>query len=202
MYLFKSIGYKLSIQEIEYLNDPGIATTILELLTYSDDFSKLEGLNQLWYKNTTTDAETDDTGFAGNYNKIVYGFKHELTLVRDSDANTVLRAAGVDPATILLHKLSWFVSRVVPSDEYKMKLYQTIQSKTKFNCGFHRRQCDSISVPHNNIDIAWRLSAKSEREKPRYSIVSFQTEKTNNQEENAAVFDHCRLKNIYNTLTA
>ena len=42
---------------------PGQATTMLGLLKYPDDFSKSTGLNQLWYKDTTTDANLDNNGF-------------------------------------------------------------------------------------------------------------------------------------------
>ena len=50
MHLFKRIRYDLSGQEIESLVHPGQATTMLGLLKYADDFSKSEGLNQLWYR--------------------------------------------------------------------------------------------------------------------------------------------------------
>ena len=48
MYLFKNIKYQLSGQDIESLLNPGQATTMLGLLKYPDDFSKSQGLNQLW----------------------------------------------------------------------------------------------------------------------------------------------------------
>ena len=56
MHLFKRIRYDLSGQEIETLVHPGQATTMLGLVKYPDDFSKSKGLNQLWYKDTTTVA--------------------------------------------------------------------------------------------------------------------------------------------------
>ena len=64
MYLFSNISYRLSNQEIESVHHPGQATTMLGLLKYSDDFSKAQGLNQLWKKDTTTTAVVaDNTGF-------------------------------------------------------------------------------------------------------------------------------------------
>ena len=231
MYLFRTISYRLSGQQIEHINDPGIATTMLGMLTYPDDFSKSQGLNQLWYKDSSTAAHADNTGFAArhgyiitkpankgsfsftiplkhifgfadDYGKIVYGFKHELSLVRDSDANAVLRAVAVnDVAKIVLSKISWFVPHVNPSDQEKMSLYKTIQSKGQIDCGFRMRQCDSISVPQTS-QFTWRLGSKSGLERPRYIIVAFQTGKSNDQTQNAAVFDHCRLRNIYVTLNA
>ena len=99
-------------QFIESLSYSGQATTILGLLKYPDDFSKAQGLNQLWYKDTaTTAAKAGNNGFAARhpyliqsptvkgtfscriplkhifgfreyYDRIVYGLKHRLTLVR------------------------------------------------------------------------------------------------------------------------
>ena len=63
MHLFKRIRYDLSGQEIENMEHPGHATTMLGLLKYPDDFSKSKGLNQLWYKDTTDDAEEANTGW-------------------------------------------------------------------------------------------------------------------------------------------
>ena len=63
MYLFKRIRYDLSGQEIETLVHPGQATTMLGLLKYPDEFSKSKGLNQLWYKDTTVNAEEGNAGW-------------------------------------------------------------------------------------------------------------------------------------------
>ena len=63
MHLFKRIRYDLSGQEIENLVHPGQATTMLGLLKYPDDFSKSKGLNQLWYKDTTLNAEEANYGW-------------------------------------------------------------------------------------------------------------------------------------------
>ena len=63
MHLFKRIRYDLSGQVIENIEHPGQATTMLGLLKYPDDFSKSKGLNQLWYKDTTNDAEEANIGW-------------------------------------------------------------------------------------------------------------------------------------------
>ena len=63
MHLFKAIRYELSGQEIEKINFPGQTTTMLGLLKYPDDFSKSKGLNQLWYKDTATQANNQNVGW-------------------------------------------------------------------------------------------------------------------------------------------
>ena len=72
MHLFIRIEYHLSNQLIELLHYTGQATTMLGLLKYPDDFSKAEGLNQLWYKDTaTTAAIADNNGFAARYEYLI-----------------------------------------------------------------------------------------------------------------------------------
>ena len=64
MYLFSNISYRLSNQEIESVHHPGQATTMLGLLKYSHDFSKAQGINQLWQKDTAgTEVIADNEGF-------------------------------------------------------------------------------------------------------------------------------------------
>ena len=110
---------------------------MLGLLKYPDDFSKAQGLNQLWYKDATiTAAKTDNNrfaarhayifqsltvkgtfsfriplkyifGFCENYDKIVYGLKHNLTLVRKTDDDAIFRAAAAGAGNVSLDKISW-----------------------------------------------------------------------------------------------
>ena len=56
MYLFSDVRYHLSSHEIEVLQNPGHATTMLGLLKYPDDFAKSQGLNQLWAPDTADGA--------------------------------------------------------------------------------------------------------------------------------------------------
>ena len=126
---------------IESLNYPGQATTMLDLLKYSDDFSNAQGLNQLWYKDTATTAAKADNnrfaarnayliqsptvkgtfsfripmkhifGFCEDYDKIVYGLIHTLTLVRKTDDDAVFRLAAAGAEKVSLDKISWFMLR-------------------------------------------------------------------------------------------
>ena len=67
MHLYSRIEYHLSNQLIESINYPGQATTMRGLLKYPDDFSKAQGLNQLWYKDAATAVKADNNGFAARY---------------------------------------------------------------------------------------------------------------------------------------
>ena len=238
MHLFKRIRYDLSGQEIENLVHPGQATTMLGLLKYPDDFSKSKGLNQLWYKDTNTNATIGNDGNAGfnvrrnyifssnpvgtfsfriplkhifgfceDYDKIVYGLKHNLTLTRNNNDDAIYRnnndtaGAAMGDGRVILTEISWFMPHVTPADQYKMELYKIIERKEKIPVGYRMLQCDSASVPQAR-SFSWRLSVKSSPEVPRFIIIGFQTDKINDQQRNPSVFDNVNITNIYAMLNS
>ena len=75
MYLFSDVRYHLASHEIEVLQNPGHATTILGMLKYPDDFNKSQGLNQLWVPDTPVAdnniANMDNLGFKKRENHII-----------------------------------------------------------------------------------------------------------------------------------
>ena len=235
MHLLKRIRYDLSGQEIETIINVGQTTTMLGLLKYPDNFSKSKGLNQLWYKDTTSTAVLADNvgfkirhdyiinnsrprgsfsfriplkhifGFCGDYNKVVYGLKHDITLTRNNDNEAIYRGANaaaggaLAAGKIVLSKISWFMPHVTPADENKMELYKIIERKEKIPVGYRMIQCDNASVPQAT-SFSWRLSVRSSPEIPRLIIVGFQTGKEGNQERNPSIFDNVNVNNIYVTL--
>ncbi|XP_065654869.1 uncharacterized protein LOC136081481 [Hydra vulgaris] len=138
MPLFNQISYQLSNQEVESVYYPGQATTMLGMLKYPNDFQLAQGLNQLWYKDGTTTAVIADNqgfalrqsyifqkpttkeifsfciplkhifGFCDDYNKVIYEFKHTLTLrkVRKGDTNAILVNAAEASGKRLIVKTS------------------------------------------------------------------------------------------------
>ena len=199
---------------------------MLGLLKYTDDFGRTKGLNQSWYIDSGPTPNNQKKGFwdrhkhifnnlnankgsfsfriplkhifgfCEDYDKVVYGFKHTLSLTRTHDHDAIFRANGVDPGKIVLSKIAWFMPHVMPADEDKMKLYKIIERKEKVSVGYRMIQCTSISVPQST-SFSWRLAVKSSPEVPRFIIISFQTDRNNNQERNNAQFDNLRIKNIY-----
>ena len=140
-------------------------------------------------------------GFADDYNKVLYGFKHTLTLVRKADNDAIIRAEGATAGKVNLTKLSLFMPHVTPSVAASNTLYKVIESKVDVPLSFRSRQCDTTAVPVSNT-FSWRLSARSSSERPRYVIVGFQTNKDGDQQKNPSVFNHCNLKNMYVTLNS
>ena len=234
MHLFKHIQYDLSGQVIESLQYPGQATTMLGLLKYLDDFSKSKGLNQLWYKDTTVNANNNNVGFSirrsyiivnadprgtfsfkiplkhifgfcEDYDKVVYGLKHTLTLTRNNDNEAIFKTDNLDGAgndavvdgKVILSKVSWFMPHVTPADKDKMELYKIIERKEKIPVGYRMIQCDNAPIPPTITSFSWRLSVKSSPEVPRFIIVGFQTNKKGNQKTNPSLFNTVNVSNMF-----
>jgi len=210
MHLFSNIKYQLSGQEIESLFHPGQATTMLGLLKFPDDIQKSVGLNQLWYKDSGTDASIAGNnqnngfkirhgyiiqkldpkgtfsfriplkhifGFCDDYEKVVYVFKHQLTLVRRGDNDAIFRSNAADAGNVVLTKLSWYMPHVTPNFQEKLALYKTIESNSSFPVSYRMVQCESIPLSQTRT-FTWQLSAKSTTEKPCWIIVAFQIDKS------------------------
>ena len=76
MYLFSDVRYHLASHEIEVLQNPGHASTMLGMLKYPDDFNKSQGLNQLWVPDVSIDdnnvaEKTNNKGFKKRFEYIV-----------------------------------------------------------------------------------------------------------------------------------
>ena len=145
-------------------------------------------------------------GFCEDYDKVVYGLKHTLTLTRNNDNDAihkrvVLNVAGNDTlpyGKIRLDKITWFMPHVMPADEDKMKLYKIIERKEKIPVGYRMIQCDSASVPAGPTNsFSWRLAVKSSPEIPRFIIIGFQQNGINFQTTNPSIFSNMNVSNMY-----
>ena len=151
-------------------------------------------------------------GFCEDYDKVVYGLKHTLTLTRNNDNDAIFKAVVLNLAgdadtlpfgRVNLDKIIWFMPHVTPADEDKMKLYKIIERKEKIPVGYRMIQCDSASVPPGDItSFSWRLAVKSSPEIPRFIIIGFQHNGINNQTTNPSIFSNVNVSNIYVTLNS
>ena len=141
-------------------------------------------------------------GFCEDYDKVVYGFKHELTLTRNDDNDAIYKDGGIDRGKITLSKISWFMPHVIPSDRDKMELYKIIERKEKLPVGYRMIQCDSATIPQNTTSFSWRLSVKSSPEVPRFIVVGCQVNRSGDQDQNPSLFNNVNVKNIYATLNS
>ena len=211
----------LAGQEVERVNDPGQATTLLGLASYSSDYHKGCGLAQGWYPDTVIAAAAGNTGFnirqrnliqkldpkgsfqcfipmrhifgfVDDYSKVTYGMQETLQLIRKDDNDALFRTTAADDGKVVLSKLAWYVPNVQPNDVRKVNLYKSIASNNVIPVSFRIRQCESITVPQTTSTV-WQLGISHASEKPCWVLVGLQTDKSDNQENNAAMFNDCNL---------
>ena len=119
MYLFSSFKLTLAGQEVEHVNSPEFASSLMGLANYSDEFNKGCGLSQCWYADNGLTAAATNTGFAvrqhflmqkpnpkgsfqfaipfmDDYTKVTYGMRDTQQMIRKDDNDALFRtnAAG------------------------------------------------------------------------------------------------------------
>ena len=218
MHLFSNIKYEIAGQEIESINNPGIAGVMMGLAKFPYSFALGTGMMQCWspetmdsvfmerafarrreYILTKSDPKgsfsfiielENQSGFVEDYDKVVYGMRHKLTLVRKADDDAILKLAGVDEGKVKLSKIAWLMPRVHASDAKKFQLYRMIESKSVIDVGFRMRQCNVAEIPKNATNFDWRLGVRSAPEKPRHILIAFQKDRSGGQEKNPSLFDN------------
>ena len=232
MYLFSDVRFHLASYEIEVLQNPGHATTMLGLLKYPDDFTKSQGLNQLWLPDMGDGSHNiaNNRGFELRQEYIIQNstpngtfsfkipLKHFLGFCEDykrilygmQQRLTLTRTSndnaifrdGAAVGVVDIKRIRWFMPHVIPSDAYRLQLDKIIEKKEKIPVGYRMLQCDNSPVPAASTNFTWRLGVKSSPDIPRFIIVGFQTDKNDLQQRNPAIFDHLSVLNIYVTLNA
>jgi hypothetical protein len=214
MFLFNRASYSLEGKIIEDIYDPGRASLMKGILSYSSNLSKqntfgwiLDNATSFAYK---TDAYTGLQqrilsfyiplnhifGFAENYKKVIYGHKHSLSLFRNSDTNSIhsLHIRNNNRLVkFIINGISWFIPEIIPNLQNQNKLLNMRSKNTIFNIPYMSRQLEERDVPISR-KFNWKLGTKYE--KIKYIIIGFQTGRNDNY-NNAARFDHCDLDTIF-----
>ena len=147
-------------------------------------------------------------GFCDDYDKVMYGVNHGLSLFRKGDGSAIHRTAnalgdvGADlNAKVKLEKVKWCMPHVKPSLEIYNGLTEKIGKGENVKIGFKSRKVDEKVV--DSANWSWRVAVTSGNETPRFLILGFQTGNkslqvgNNNQKTaNSSVFDNCNVDHI------
>ena len=214
IFLFDRATYSMDGMQVENVIDPGRASLMKGLLTYSSTMNKqntfgwiLETKDILTYKinkyiknrkgsTTFCIPLTHIFGFVECYNKIIYGRKHQLSLYRSPENKNSI--VSTDPtkftAKMVINKLQWVIPKIMPSLEMQNKLLNIFESNKLLQMPFISRQFESYNIPNGNREFTWKLGTKYD--KIKYIVIAFQTARDNNY-LNASKFDNCGLEEIY-----
>ncbi len=139
-------------------------------------------------------------GFA-EYKKVIYGLKHTLTLTRSSDTEALFRSDTPTNGKVHITDIVWNMPHVQPSPEYLSSMRSIIERKEPIPLYFRARTSEQTTLTQT-LKQTWRLSVTGGVEKPRWIIISFQTDRNSSQQQNPAAFDHLDLTNAYVTLNS
>jgi hypothetical protein len=106
-----------------------------------------------------------------------------------------MRLAAVADGKITLSKLALFMPHVRPALAEKVALMKQVEANTDLPIAYRGIRCESNNVPESTT-YNWRLAVSSGTVRPRYIIIAFQTDRSNDQTKNPAVFDHVDLEQI------
>ena len=147
-------------------------------------------------------------GFCDDYDKVMYGVNHGLSLFRKGDDTAIHRplndfgdSQSDRPAKVVLKKVKWCIPHVKPSLSIYNELTEKIGKGVNVKIGFKSRKVDEKIV--DSANWSWRVAVTSGNETPRFLILGFQTGNKNIQvgEENGkaanpSVFDNCKVDYI------
>jgi len=224
MHLFSNLKYEIGGQVIENINEPGIAGVMMGMAKFPYTFALGTGMMQCWCPETMDTTFGDRafqrrrefiltkskpkgsfsfilemenaSGFVEDYDKVVYGMRHKLTLVRKADDDALMRADACADGKVKLTKIAWLMPRVHASDAKKFDLYRKIESKSIIDVGFRMRQCNVAEIPENITNFDWRLGVRSAPEKPRHILIAFQIDRSGKQTQNPSLFDNVNVSQV------
>ena len=138
-------------------------------------------------------------GFCDDYDKVMYGVNHTLSLFRKGDGAAVHRGVnaivvGGANAKVQLNKVKWCMPHVKPSLEIYNGLTEKIGKGQNVKIGFKSRKVDEKIV--DSATWSWRVAVTSGNETPRFLILAFQTGNKTDQTENSSIFNHCNVEYI------
>ena len=122
--------------------------------------------------------------------KVLYVMRDGLQLIRKFDNDALFTTAAAGAVEVVLYKLACLVPILQQNDVRKVNLYKSIAVNNVIPVSFRMRRCETFSLPQARSTV-WRLGVSSAPEEPRWVLVVLQTDKSGNQENNAAIFYHC-----------
>ena len=133
--------------------------------------------------------------FCQDYNKVIYGMQHRLSLQRRSDSYALycsqfgsqnyvqsgdpylsnIMGQGTNNYTINLTKLRWAMPTITPSEEQRLRLGKIITDRTECNVPFLNKRFEAPNtVIAGQSSFTWKLQLSGGYEKPRFIAVAFQ----------------------------
>ncbi|XP_031778433.1 uncharacterized protein LOC116416083 [Nasonia vitripennis] len=215
-HMFEEIRYEMNAVEINRCKNVGLTTVMKGWISHNPSQSLIME-NAGWLDIAETKSLTNASGyfdvniplsmifgFAEDYRKIVVNVKHELVLTRSrNDLNAIIQTAtladGVatfEEYKLELTKIEWLMPYVVASNTNKIRLLNYIEKNRPISMSFRSWELYEYPILPTSTKNVWTVKTSNQLEKPRFVILGFQTNRKNQQAQNASQFDHCDISNV------
>lgn len=205
-FLFDEMRYEICGTEVDRIRNPGITSTIKNILTARPDDSNWMG-NAGWNLQSTNVLPDKKKfsfciplklffGVMEDYDKILLNVKQELVLLRSSSDKNAIFQTTPSECEIVFDKITWKMPYVKVNDAVKLDLLNIIHSDRPIKIPFRKWQLHEFpSLPTSTFQT-WTVKTSSMTEKPRFVIVGFQTNRKDQPIRNSSHFDLCDLENV------
>lgn len=201
-HLFQEIRYELNSTQIDQTKNLGFATTMKSYVSFNKD----ETLNHTGWNDESQVATNGNfnfcvplknlLGLCEDYKKVFINSKHELILIRSRNDLNAFECSAGETMKLTIDKIVWKMPHVKLSDINKLEILQVIESPKPIQVWFRSWEIIEYPVLPQTDRHFWTIKTSSQLEKPRFVILGFQTDRKNNAEKNASLFDHCNLRNV------
>lgn len=210
-FLFDTITYILSGQEVETVRDPGIITTIRSFLCYSNDDKNVLSISGWNYpENATIDPITNNFhlriplrhlfNIFNDYQMVQFG-KQSFRFLRSRSNDDALSIKEPSPlvtkteAELIINDVSLMVDVVLPEDVLKLQLLNTIKHDKSIIIPFRKWEMHNLpQLTENATHEIW--TAQVGIRDPKYVCVAFQNNKRNDVLKNPTQFDHVDISDV------
>lgn len=201
-FLFDNIRYEIGGVEIDKSKYPGISSMLKGYPSIcASEYRAMECSSF-----SVNDIEPDNAvgtfslniplklhmGFFEDYKNVIVNMKHELILLRSRNDNNCFHGTN-NILTITINKIEWRVPNIKLDDFSQLKMLKQIESNESIPMAF--RSWDLYEYPTLPITDKhiWTVKTASNLRRPRYIILGFQTLRSNQIANSAAVFDTCNV---------
>jgi hypothetical protein len=211
-FLFDEIRYELNGVEIARVRNLGTTSTLKGYASYSAE--KVKSLqNSGWLPPKGQSELIDENGyfsaciplscllgFAEDYDRVLYGVKQELVLIRSrKDVNSILQLPNSqekDEPKFELTNVSWRIHHVTLSDLERIRLLDFVNKGQTVTMAFRNWELCEYPLLPQSTGQTWAIKTMSQLEKPRFVILAFQTDRKDKIKNDSSYFDHSNLTDV------
>lgn len=204
-HLFDDVQYQINNVTIDRTRNPGITSTMKQYISLNR-----ENVNSVhhtgWFEEDSKLCKDGKFSFcvplknlfgsAEDFSKVFINAKHELILIRSRNDDNAMICKNKEKMKITINKIIWRTPHVKICDSEKLRILRLIENNTTLQIYFRKWDLFEYPTVPCTEKTLWTIKTTSQLETPRFVIIGFQTNRKNNIESNASLFDHIGLRSI------